>query len=254
MLIFLTVGLGLAAPYVILQLATGLAEISAETRRVDGKIQDRHGLPDARHGRLAVHAHHRIFRRRCDLWLGLFLVVLALAAWIWGQFVQRGRTRRGLALAISIAILLGAYAYFLEKELNWRHPMMAAKQGSLKSSPDGIDWQPWSPDALKQARTTGRPILVDYTAKWCLICQLNKKEALEIPSVRAKLKQIGAIALEENSYTKDAIVVAELNRYQRAGVPLVLVYPKNPNSPPEVLPELLTPGIVLDALDKAAAD
>jgi thiol:disulfide interchange protein DsbD len=95
-------------------------------------------------------------------------------------------------------------------------------------------------------------VLVDFSADWCLTCQANKKFALEIPSVRAKLKAIGAVAFL-GDYTRfpDDITV-ELNRHGRAGVPLVLVYPPRAGAPPIVLPELLTPGIVLDALDRAA--
>ena len=128
----------------------------------------------------------------------------------------------------------------------------ASAVGSLKESPNGIAWQPWSPEAVAQARASGKPVLVDFTADWCLTCQVNKKLAIEIPSVRAKLKEIGAVALiGDYTHFPDAIT-AELNRFSRAGVPLVLVYPMNPGAEPIILPQVLTPGIVLDALDRAA--
>ena len=70
--------------------------------------------------------------------------------------------------------------------------------------------------------------------------------------MRSKLTEINAITLlGDYTHFPDAITL-ELNRYDRAGVPLVLVYPKNPDAEPIVLPEILTPGIVLDALDRAA--
>jgi len=95
-------------------------------------------------------------------------------------------------------------------------------------------------------------VFVDFTAKWCVTCNANKKTSIEIPSVRAKLKSIQAAALL-GDYTKvPPAITDELARFGRAGVPLVLVYPKDATKPPMVLPELLTPGIVLDALDKAA--
>ena len=95
-------------------------------------------------------------------------------------------------------------------------------------------------------------MLVDFTADWCLTCQVNKKLAIEIPSVRAKLKELNAVALT-GDYTRfpDAIST-ELSRYNHAGVPLVLVYPKNADAPAIVLPQILTPGIVLNALNRAA--
>jgi thiol:disulfide interchange protein DsbD len=152
-----------------------------------------------------------------------------------------------------LLLLIGGYAFALEKELDWREAMPeAAASGSLKESPNGIDWQPWSPEAVAQARAAGKPVLVDFTADWCLTCQVNKKLAVEIPSVRAKLKEINAVALVgDYTHFPDAITT-ELNRYAHAGVPLVLVYPKEPDAPAIVLPQILTPGIVLNALSRAA--
>jgi thiol:disulfide interchange protein DsbD len=187
------------------------------------------------------------------LWLGVFLVIVALAAWIFGEFVQRGRTRKGVALAIVLILLVGGYAYALENQLRWRAPLTETDAtGSLKESADGIDWQRWSPEAVAKARSEGRPVIVDFTADWCLTCQANKKTSIEIPSVRAKLKDSNAVALLGDYTHFPENISAELNRFNRAGVPLVLVYPKNPEAQPIVLPEILTPGIVLDALDRAA--
>jgi thiol:disulfide interchange protein DsbD len=93
---------------------------------------------------------------------------------------------------------------------------------------------------------------VDFTADWCLTCQVNKKLALEVPAVRAKLKQTNAAALlADYTLTPDAIT-DELSRHGRAGVPLVLVFPRNASQPAIVLPSVLTPGVVLQALDQAA--
>jgi thiol:disulfide interchange protein DsbD len=124
--------------------------------------------------------------------------------------------------------------------------------GIIKESPDGVDWLPWSPEAVAKARSEGRPVLVDFTADWCLTCQVNKKTSIEISSVRAKLKELNAVAfIGDYTRTPDNITT-ELQHYNRAGVPLVLVYPKDAAAPPIVLPEVLTPGIVLNALDRAA--
>jgi thiol:disulfide interchange protein len=152
-----------------------------------------------------------------------------------------------------LILLIGGYVFALEKELDWRTAMPETDStGSLKESPDGIDWQRWSPEAVASARTDGKPVLVDFTADWCLTCQVNKKTSIEISSVRQKLKDINAVALIADYTHFSTNITTTLNLYNRAGVPLVLVYPKNPAAEPIVLPEVLTPGIVLDALDRAA--
>ena len=60
---------------------------------------------------------------RRALWLGLFLVILALAAWIYGEFVQRGRAHRGLGLTAALVLLVGGYLYAVEGQLRWRSPV-----------------------------------------------------------------------------------------------------------------------------------
>ncbi len=82
---------------------------------------------------------------------------------------------------------------------------------------------------MAQARAQGRPVFVDFTADWCLTCQANKRIAIDIPSVRAKLKQTNAVALLGDYTRLPDDITTELNRFGRAGVPLVLVYSKNPN-------------------------
>ncbi len=70
--------------------------------------------------------------------------------------------------------------------------------------------------------------------------------------MRSKLHDINAVTLIGDDTRYLDSITTELQRFGRAGVPLVLVYPKNPEAQPIVLPEVLTPGIVLDALQQAA--
>ncbi len=96
-------------------------------------------------------------------------------------------------------------------------------------------------------------MLVDFTAKWCLTCNTIVKPTLESAAVRDKLKAIGAVALLGDYTRFPDNITAELNRFGRAGVPLVLVYPATPTADPIVLPEALTPGMVTAALDRAGS-
>jgi thiol:disulfide interchange protein DsbD len=252
LLVFLFVGLGLAAPYVVLSWNPAWLKFLPKPGAWMEKFKIAMGFPMLATAVWLFNLAYGDYGKRV-LWLGVFLVIVALAAWIFGEFVQRGRARRGLALVIALILLIGGYAYALESQLNWRAPITVADTtGSLRNSPNGINWQQWTPEAIAQARSAGRPVLVDFTADWCLTCQVNKKTSIEIPSVRSKLKEINATTLlGDYTHFPDTITL-ELNRYDRAGVPLVLVYPKKPDAEPIVLPEILTPSIVLDALDRAA--
>ncbi|MDB6016269.1 MAG: dsbD [Pedosphaera sp.] len=252
-LFFLVIGLGLSAPYLILTWNPAWLKILPKPGAWMEKFKIAMGFPMLATAVWLFHLTTVYYGNRV-FWLGLFLVMVALAAWIYGEFVQRGRTRKGFALIVVLLILAGGYGYAIEGQLRWRSPIMDVAVGAPKNNdPDGIDWQRWSPEAVAEARAAGRPVLVDFTADWCTTCQVNKKTSLEVTKVQKKLKEINAVALV-GDYTKfpDNITI-ELNNFGRAAVPLVLIYPGNPNVPPEVLPDgFLTPGIVMDALDKAA--
>jgi len=251
-LMFVVVALGLASPYVILSWQPAWLKFLPKPGVWMERFKVAMGFPMLATAVWLFSLIPLHYGKRA-LWLGLFLVILALAAWIYGEFFQRGRAHRGLGLAAALALLVGGYLYAVEGQLRWRSPVPdTSLAGSLKESPDGIDWQRWSPAAVTQARALGRPVFVDFTADWCLTCQANKRIAIDVPSVRAKLKQADAAALLGDYTRLPDDITTELNRYGRAGVPLVLVYSKNPNEPPQVLPEALTPGIVLAALDRAA--
>ncbi len=251
-LIFLTVGLGLAAPYILLSWNPAWLKFLPKPGAWMEKFKIAMGFPMLATVVWLFNVAASTYGKNV-LWLGIFLVVVALAAWIFGEFVQRGRTQKTLAAIVVLILLIGGYAFALEKELDWRAPFVeTSSTGSLKESADGIDWQRWSPEAVAAARAAGKPVLVDFTADWCLTCQVNKKTSLEVSSVREKIKSLNAVALVgDYTHFADAITT-ELQRYNRAGVPLVLVYPKDAAAPPIVLPEVLTPGIVLNALDRAA--
>lgn len=251
-LIFVFVGLGLAAPYAVLSWNPVWLKFLPKPGAWMEKFKIALGFPMLATAVWLFNLAYDDYGKNV-LWLGIFLVTVALAAWTFGEFVQRGRTGRSAAVAITLILLIGGYAFALEDQLHWREPInIAGTSRSATDSQDGIDWQPWSRQAVAEARSEGHPVLVDFTADWCLTCQVNKKIAIEVPSVRQKLKEINAVALVGDYTHFPDNITAELNQYGRAGVPLVLVYPRKVNAQPIVLPQVLTPGIVLNALNQAA--
>jgi thiol:disulfide interchange protein len=251
-LIFLFIGLGLASPYILLSWNPAWLKFLPKPGAWMEKFKIAMGFPMLATVVWLFNVASSSYGKNV-LWLGVFLVIVAFAAWIFGEFFQRGRKHKTAAAIVTLILLVGGYAFALEKELDWREAMPETNAtGSLKESPDGIDWQRWSPEAVAQARAAGKPVLVDFTADWCLTCQVNKKTSIEISSVRQKLKDLNAVALVGDYTHFPDSITTELNRFNRAGVPLVLVYPKNSDAPPIVLPEVLTPNIVLNALNQAA--
>ena len=252
-LIFLTVGVGMALPYLILCFQPSWISFLPKPGAWMEKFKIAMGFPMLATAVFLLSLLVPHYGSSGVLWVGIFLVMLALAAWMWGTTVQRGRsnTRSRWRIA-TIALLIASFWITMESQLDWRAPRQASNGGSLQEHADGIPWQAWDLASIDAARREGRPVLVDFTAEWCLTCRVNKKTSIEIDSTKAKLKEINAVAmLADYTHTPEAMT-KEILKFGVSGVPLVLVYPADPTAPPIILPALLTPSIVHDALDRAA--
>jgi len=92
-------------------------------------------------------------------------------------------------------------------------------------------------------------VLVNFTAAWCITCKVNERVALSTDAVRRALDERGIAYLKGDWTRRDPEITRELQRYGRSGVPLYLLYPAGPGLP-DVLPQLLSEGLVLQALSQ----
>ena len=251
-LMFVTVALGLAFPYVVLSWNPKLLRFLPKPGLWMEKFKVAMGFPMLATAVWLFSVSIEYYGGRV-LWFGIFLIVIAMAVWVFGEFFQRGTGRRGLALGIAGALTLGGVVFGLEGQMQWRTPTdpLAAKAGVVQDFPGGIRWHRWSPEAVAEAREAGQPVLVDFTAKWCITCIANKKTSIDIESVRAVMADKNFKAFRADYTRRPDYITEELRDRGRAGVPLVLVFPADKTKQPEMLPELLTAGTVLTALNGA---
>jgi thiol:disulfide interchange protein DsbD len=168
----------------------------------------------------------------------LGLTVIAMAAWLYGRYHAPGSTggRMRFGLIGGLALLtVGGW-------LGW--PRAAA--------PTDLVWEAWSPERVAELRAQGRTIYVDFTARWCATCQTNKKVVFSSAEVLATFADRNVVALKADWTNQDARITAELAKWNRSAIPFNLVY-RADRPEPQVLPELLTPQIVLDALTGPAS-
>ncbi len=250
-LFFVTIALGLALPYVVLSWNPKLMKYLPKPGPWMGRFKVAMGFPMIATAIWLYSVSLSHFGDGAELWLGLLLVVVALAAWVWGQFVQQVAVRKPLSIGVALLIGFGGGWWILERELQWRSPIVPSADEAGSVVEKGIEWMPWSHAAVAKARAEGHPVLVDFTAKWCYNCQANKRFSIEIDSVKAKLKDLNAVTFRADFTHYDPLIAKELEKFDRAGVPLVLVFPPGDEAEADVLPPLLTPNIVLTALDKA---
>lgn len=114
-------------------------------------------------------------------------------------------------------------------------------------------WQPFSPRLVDELRSAGRPVLVDFTADWCITCKANEAMALSRQGFKEAVSKHN-VALVRGDWTyEDASISAVLAEFGRSGVPLYLVYPADRSQQPELLPQLLTQTMVIEAIERAAS-
>ncbi len=165
-------------------------------------------------------------------------VVLALALWLLGVAqAMAGQGRKPWVRGVVGAALLALAAV----SVVW--PSWEPAKGELTA-------EVWSPERVAALQAEGKPVFVNFTAAWCVTCQVNEKVAFASPAVAKAFEKSGMVYLKGDWTRKDAVIEAELARHGRAGVPLYLVYPAR-GGDPVVLPQLLTEGLVLDAIKAA---
>jgi thiol:disulfide interchange protein len=116
---------------------------------------------------------------------------------------------------------------------------------SAKPHAGGLEWQPWSPEAQAKALAEGKTVYVDFTARWCATCQVNKR-VYKQEDVSQALSANGVVVLKADWTKKDAVIADELRKYGRTGIPLNVFL--KAGQPPAILSEALTGTEVLSAL------
>ncbi len=170
------------------------------------------------------------------------LVLLGMAGWLYGRFWMSGRLLPRVLAGVFLLAGLAVGALGAEG--------LVSTPGS---APDQTSWQPWSPQTVESLLAEGRPVFVDFTASWCLTCQANKQVALNRPEVQEAFQDRQVATLRADWTHRDPQITRALTSFGRSGVPLYVLYSGTPGDPPRILPEVLTPGLVLQALQELPA-
>jgi thiol:disulfide interchange protein DsbD len=233
--IFATMGIGLAAPYLVLSVTPGFARLLPRP----GAWMDvlRNVLAFPMYGAAAWLVWVVSLQSGPDGVLGTVagLVLVGFAAWSAG-FAQS--TRRRPIYACSVLAALAACA--LLPALGSAGPAPAPAQAGSEA---------FSPGRLAALRAEGQPVFVNMTAAWCVTCLVNERLALSSQSVRQAFSAHHVVYLKGDWTRSDPAITAYLKDFERDGVPLYVLYPGGEGAP-EVLPQVLTEGAVLDRLSK----
>jgi thiol:disulfide interchange protein len=244
LLVFTMLGLGMAAPYLVFSASPRLLRLVPKPGPWMETFKQLMGFVLM----ATVVFLAWLFGRQVGVggmaWLLMSLLLLAMAAWIY----SRGATplastgRRALAITAALALGIAGLALGFAQARAATPDRRAAAEGG---------WEAFSPGRLEELRRAGTPVFVDFTADWCLTCQVNKRVALNRPEVKERFAREGIVLMKADWTLRDETITRALAGHGRQGVPLYVLYGRDGSQPPRILPEVLSPAIVLSALDEA---
>ena len=246
--VFFGLGLGFAAPFTLVAFIPGLL---ARLPRPGGWMEGfRRLMAFPMYGTAAWLAWVLAVQSGSDALARVFAaaVILALGVWLLGSAQRRAglgqRPVKSLILgaALTIAALTAAI---------WPNYAEPAEAGSTEARGSSIPYEAYSPEKLAEVRATGKPVFINFTAAWCVTCQVNEKVAFSTRTAAEAFAKSGTVYLKADWTRRDAVIAEELARHGRAGVPLYLVYPAG-GGDPVILPQILTGEMVAGALETAA--
>ena len=160
------------------------------------------------------------------------LLFCGLAAYVYGHWGSLSRPLRTRCIATLVAVVLiagsGIYA---------------------TRSPQQIHWELYDQARIRQLEEDGKPYFMDFTATWCLTCLANKKWILNTRAVQQLFKEKGVALIQADWTLQEEPITSALAAYGRSSVPLYVLYDGRGESVPRALPEPLTKGVVVEALE-----
>jgi thiol:disulfide interchange protein/DsbC/DsbD-like thiol-disulfide interchange protein len=245
MLIFTALGAGMAAPYVALSAWPALLRFLPRPGQWMVRFRQLTAFPlFATVAWLVwVFGHQTGIDGVLRLLLGLTL--LALGLWIWGQWVTLSAAERTkwLARTAGAGFIVGGLVLAATSA-----PTATASPAS--NATDGIAWEVYSEAKVAEHRAAGRPVFIDFTAAWCLTCKVNERIALSSSEVHQLVKTRNIAMLKADWTSKDPAITRALAGFGRSGVPLYVLYDADPAAQPRLLPEVLSPGILVNAFSE----
>jgi thiol:disulfide interchange protein DsbD len=241
--IFVAMGLGLAAPYLLASFVPAVARLLPHPGPWMVTLRQLLAFPML----ATVVWLLWVLGQQTSLDAAMFALggLLLLAALIW-TLKQHTPAARGLAWLIAAALVWGAFSF--AEELN--APATSAVESNATSNSSASNgsaiWQPWSEAAVAQSLAQGRPVFVDFTAAWCVTCQINKKSTLSNSEVLADFAAHQVTLMRADWTRRDPAITAALSALGRSGVPVYVLHA--PGKAPLVLSELLSVRKMKEAL------
>jgi len=177
----------------------------------------------------------------------------SVGAWIYGRGCSpaSGRKMRVLAFAFVMIFAFIGSQVILYPRASWYEEVSGSEGKPFKDKWAG--WEDFSPERVAQLRSEGKPVLIDFTAKWCLICQANHL-VLDSDDVKENLDKAGVVRMKADWTKNDPVITEALSKFGRNSVPLYVLYGSDNTKEPLILPQVLTPDAVVSHVSETLND
>lgn len=241
--VFLSLGGGLALPYLVLTFWPGLQRRLPRPGPWMERLKECFAFPMYAAAIWLVWVLAQQAGPNAVLLALVAMLLLGFAAWLLASAARAGvlgrRLSRLLAAGTLLLALLGG---------GWRVAELQPSVAEAAAEAAAAHWEAFTPERLESLRAEGKPVFINMTAAWCISCLVNERVALSEAAIVEAFKRSGLTYLKGDWTQRDARISAFLQEFGRSGVPLYVYYPAGLASQPVVLPQLLTPEIVREHL------
>lgn len=232
-LVWATMGLGMASPYLVFGLVPGAVKLLPRPGAWMVQFKEFAGLVLMG----TVVWLMSSLNTKDIVPLLVMLLGIAFTFWLIGtiQFSPSTAKRRIVsAAAVALGLGIGAFGYFLTLEPT-----------------NKLAWEPFSTQRVNALRAEGAPVLIDFTASWCANCKVNERMALNTADTKAAVEKLGVVPLIADYSDESPEIKEWLDRFGRDGIPLTVIFPANRPNDPILLDGLISQRTLLEKLEEA---
>lgn len=256
LLIFFTVALGMALPYLILTARPAWLKFLPRPGAWMETAKQVMGFLMMATLLWLLYILGKQLGMEAVVWALAFLLTIGVACWLIGRFATLTASRRGIAVTWLVALfVVGAgYWLFLSPILEARDVLTAtptASSDNRGNESSAIPWEPFSLAGLEGHLRDNKAVFIDFTAEWCLTCKVNERSVMDNQDVIEKFRNSGIVPVRADWTNRNPDITRLLAKFGRSGVPLYVIFPAGRPTAPIVLPEVITSGMVIDAINRA---
>jgi thiol:disulfide interchange protein DsbD len=250
LLVFLFVAIGMALPYLVLTLRPAWMKILPKPGEWMVTAKQFMGFLMMATLLWLLYVLGKQVGMEAVIWTCAFLLMVGIACWLVGRFATLTATKGKFWLTwiAAAAIVVAGWIWFAQPIVDAKEVLSPDAAGPETNGE--IQWEPFSLEALDSHLSEGKAVFIDFTAEWCLTCKVNEKTVLADEDVVRKFESSGIVPVKADWTNRNTDITQLLSKFGRSGVPLYVVFPAGRPTEPIVLPEVITAGIVIDALEK----